>query len=131
MKLFIQLLDAPSAMPYGLFERGQISATMIQAHGPQLYPKWTTNNQTIATAAQPATLWDSQESWSLATIMAMMMWQVPIPIAPMVRIGLRPILSMYKTEGMVATNMAIPTTPVARRETVLEERPRERKMVGA
>jgi hypothetical protein len=38
---------------------------------------------------------------------------------------------MYSTDGMVARNMAIPTTPVARREVVLEERPREVKMVGA
>jgi hypothetical protein len=61
----------------------------------------------------------------------MMMWQVAIPIAPIVRIGLRPSLSMYNTEGMVARNMAMPTTPVARREVVLEERPRSEKMVGA
>jgi hypothetical protein len=32
---------------------------------------------------------------------------------------------------MVARNMTIPTTPVARRETVLLERPRSLKMVGA
>ena len=31
MKLFIQLLDAPRAMPYGRAERGQTSATTIQA----------------------------------------------------------------------------------------------------
>jgi hypothetical protein len=110
---------------------GQISATIIHAHGPQLYPKCITNNQTIATAAQPAAFSVFHWFWSLATITAMMMWQVAIPIAPIVRMGLRPSLSMYSTDGMVARNMAIPTTPVARREVVLEERPREVKMVGA
>ena len=131
MKLFIQLLEAPNAMPYGLFESGQISATIIHAHGPQLYPKWTTNSQTIATAAQPAALCDPHEVWSFATITAMMMWQVAIPRAPIVRMGLRPILSMYNTDGMVAMNIAIPTTPVASREVVFPERPSLAKMVGA
>lgn len=32
---------------------------------------------------------------------------------------------------MVARNMTIPTTPVARREMVLLERPRDAKIVGA
>jgi hypothetical protein len=34
MKLFIQLLEAPSATPYGRVLSGQISATMIHAQGP-------------------------------------------------------------------------------------------------
>lgn len=32
---------------------------------------------------------------------------------------------------MVARNITLPTTPVARRETVLLESPREEKIVGA
>lgn len=78
MKLFIQLDEAacaylksaatslsrlkcpayspPNAIPYGRLERGQISAMMIHAQGPQLYPKWTTNSHTMTTAAQPSTL---------------------------------------------------------------------------
>jgi hypothetical protein len=31
MKLFIQLLEAPRAMPYGRADNGQTSATTIQA----------------------------------------------------------------------------------------------------
>jgi hypothetical protein len=62
---------------------------------------------------------------------AMIMWQVAIPRAPIVSMGLRPILSMYSTEGIVAINMAIPTTPVARRLIVFPERPRFWKIVGA
>ena len=94
MKLFIQFEDAPIAMPYGLCEIGQISAMTIQApvaikmsadysecishqldhsQGPQLYPKKTTKSQTMETAAHPAALCDSQASWFLATIMAMIM----------------------------------------------------------
>jgi hypothetical protein len=38
---------------------------------------------------------------------------------------------MYSTEGIVAINMAIPTTPVARRLIVFPERPRFWKIVGA
>jgi hypothetical protein len=34
-----QLDEAPSAIPYGRLEMGQISATTIQAQGPQEYPK--------------------------------------------------------------------------------------------
>jgi hypothetical protein len=34
IKLFIQLLDAPSDTPYGRVLMGQISATMIHAQGP-------------------------------------------------------------------------------------------------
>lgn len=90
-----------------------------------------TNSQTIATAAQPAAFSVAQELRSLATITAMIMWQVAMPIAPIVRTGLRPSLSMYNTDGIVAINITIPTTPVARRDVVLEERPREENMVGA
>jgi len=90
-----------------------------------------TKSHTIATAAQPAAFSEAHEFRSLATITAMMMWHVAIPIAPIVRMGLRPSLSIYKTDGMVAINMTMPTTPVARRDVVLEERPSEAKMVGA
>jgi len=62
---------------------------------------------------------------------AMIMWHVAIPMAPIVRIGFRPTRSIYRTEGIVARNMTIPTTPVARREMVFEESPREAKIVGA
>ena len=41
MKLFIQLLEAPRETPYGRVLRGQISATMIQAQGPQLHARIT------------------------------------------------------------------------------------------
>jgi hypothetical protein len=61
----------------------------------------------------------------------MMIWQVAIPIAPMVRIGFRPSLSMYSTDGIVARKSTMPTTPVARRETVLLDKPSVAKMVGA
>jgi hypothetical protein len=54
-----------------------------------------------------------------------------MPIAPMVRIGFRPVRSIHSTAGMVNINMTIPTTPVARREVVFEVRPSWLKMVGA
>jgi hypothetical protein len=38
---------------------------------------------------------------------------------------------MYKIAGMVAKNMTMPTTPVARREVVFDERPSEPKICGA
>jgi len=133
MKLFIQFDDAPKAIPYGLFDSGQISATIIQAHGPQLYPKLTTNNHTIQIAAHPDAFDRpaDQASPERANRMAMMMWQVAMPMAPMVKTGFRPKRSMYKTEGMVARNMTMPTTPVASRETALEESPSSVNMVGA
>lgn len=61
----------------------------------------------------------------------MMKWHDAMPIAPMMRVGLRPQLSTYMTAGMVAMNMTMPTTPVARRETELLERPSLPKMTGA
>ena len=61
----------------------------------------------------------------------MVMWHMPIAMAPSARTGFRPNLSMYKMAGMVAKNMTIPTTPVARREVVFDERPREPKIWGA
>ena len=70
--------------------------------------------------------------------------------APETRIGLRPVLSTQMTAGIVAANIlythavshkllhspgnktyTIPTTPVARRETLGPVRPRSLKMVGA
>ena len=90
-----------------------------------------TNSHTMHTAAQPDADWFSQSPMFNATRMAMMMWQVPMPMAPMVRTGLRPALSIQRTAGMVATNMTMPTTPVARRELVLRSRPRSSKMNGA
>lgn len=54
-----------------------------------------------------------------------------MPMAPMIRMGLRPTLSMYRTVGIVARKSTMPTTPVARRETVLLDRPNEAKIVGA
>ena len=54
-----------------------------------------------------------------------------VPTAPANMTGFRPSLSMYKTAGMVARNMATPTTPVARREVVLLLVPRAVKMLGA
>lgn len=59
---------------------------------------------------------------------AMMMWQRPIARAPRASTGLRPSLSMYSIAGIVAMNMTMPTTPVARREIVLPERPRSLKI---
>ncbi len=61
----------------------------------------------------------------------MIVWQIPMPMAPVIITGLRPSLSMYSTAGMVARNMATPTTPVARREVVLLEVPRAAKIDGA
>lgn len=86
---------------------------------------------TMAAAAQPAA--DCEAHWSLflATMTAMMMWHVAIPIAPTARTGLRPSRSTYSTAGMVATNMTMPTTPVARRLVSVLPSPRSLKMVGA
>jgi hypothetical protein len=53
---------------------GQISATMIQAQGPQEYPKPTMKSQTMTTAAQPAALCVGHWSRFLATMTATMMW---------------------------------------------------------
>jgi len=61
----------------------------------------------------------------------MMMWQVAMPTAPMVKTGLRPTRSIQRTEGIVAMNMTMPTTPVARREVVVLLRPSCLKMKGA
>lgn len=46
MKLFIQLLEAPNATPYGRELSGQISATIIQAQGPQLKSNVSTQYNT-------------------------------------------------------------------------------------
>ena len=52
-------------------------------------------------------------------------------MAPETRKGLSPNLSTYMTAAIVAINMAMPTTPVASNETVLDDRPRSWKIVGA
>jgi hypothetical protein len=83
------------------------------------------------TAAHPAAACDAHWSMFLATMTAMMMWQVPMPMAPMVRTGLRPTRSIHRTEGIVAMSMTMPTTPVARRDVVLPLRPSFWKMKGA
>ena len=59
---------------------------------------------------------------------AIVMWQMPIAMPPNARTGFRPSLSMYKMAGIVAKNMTMPTTPVARREVVFDERPSELKI---
>ena len=64
-------------------------------------------------------------------MIAMIMWHVAMPIAPIIKIGLRPTLSTYTTAGIVASHIAIPTTPVAKRAIALLESPRVPKMVGA
>jgi hypothetical protein len=133
-------------MPYGRLDRGQISATTIQAQGPHEYPKWTTKSQTMTTAAQPAPWWLGQSSEKDATMAAMIKWQDAIPIAPPTRMGFLPSLSTYMTAGtgnvsydldervgyvLVAMNMTIPTTPVANKLTEFEDRPSPAKIVGA
>jgi hypothetical protein len=54
-----------------------------------------------------------------------------IPIAPTMRIGLRPTLSTYRTAGMVANHMTMPTTPLANSEVVVPDRPKPLKICGA
>lgn len=88
-------------------------------------------SQTRATAAQPEAACVAHCVEFLATMMAMMMWQVAMPMAPTTSTGLRPTRSIQRTAGIVARNMTMPTTPVASREVVLELRPREAKMLGA
>lgn len=61
MKLFIQFEDAAIETPFPRIDNGQISATRIQAHGPQEYPNPMANSHTSAHAAQPAALCVSQE----------------------------------------------------------------------
>ena len=61
----------------------------------------------------------------------MMAWQIPMAMAPVSKTGFLPSLSMYRTAGMVARNIAMPTTPVARRLVVLLEVPSAAKMDGA
>ena len=61
----------------------------------------------------------------------MIKWHEAIPKAPMIKVGFRPQLSTYRTAGIVAMNIAIPTTPVASSETAFEDRPRSPKIVGA
>ncbi len=83
------------------------------------------------TAAHPAAGWSVHWSMFLATMTAIMRWQVPMPMAPMVRTGLRPTRSIHRTEGIVARSITMPTTPVARSEVVLPLRPSFWKMKGA
>ena len=136
MKLFIQLELAPRAIPYleigqtslirdnlegvthGRALRGQTSEIRIHAAGPQLAPNAMTNIQTKVTAAQAAAGCAAHWFTFFAKITAKIMWQVPIANAPPIKIGFRPTLSMYKMAGTVATSMAIPTTPVASKDTV-------------
>lgn len=47
-----------------------------------------------------------------------------MPVAPVSMTGFRPSLSMYNTAGIVARNMATPTTPVARRLVLLLDVPK-------
>lgn len=61
---------------------------------------------------------------------ATMKWHEAIPMAPAMRIVLRPNLSTYITAGMVNRNSSMPTTPVARRERVLPVIPKPWKMNG-
>ncbi len=49
-----QLDEEPMDIPLPRILRGKISATIIQAHGPQLYPNPTAKSQTNAHAAHPA-----------------------------------------------------------------------------
>lgn len=51
--------------------------------------------------------------------------------APEMSTGLRPHVSRYRTAGMVARNIATPTTPEARREVVLPAKLRLSKINGA
>lgn len=66
-----------------------------------------------------------------SALLTIMIWQVAIPIAPMISVGFLPHLSTYITAGIVAMNMTIPTTPVANKLTAVEFKPSFPKMVGA
>lgn len=131
MKLFIQFDDAAIETPFPRTDRGHISATRIHEHGPQEYPKPMAKSQTSAQAAQPAARCVSHELWKRPVRMATMMWHAAMRNAPETRMGLRPAWSTQMTAGMVARNIAIPTTPVARSEMELPVRPRSLKMNGA
>jgi hypothetical protein len=63
--------------------------------------------------------------------LTIIMWHVAMPMAPIIKVGLRPHLSTHMTAGIVAMNMTIPTTPVANKLTALESRPKFLKIVGA
>lgn len=54
-----------------------------------------------------------------------------MPVAPSNMSFLRPTLSTYRTAGMVASSMAMPTTPVARRLVVLLDCPKAENIEGA
>jgi hypothetical protein len=103
---YIQLLEAPRETPYGRELRGQISATKIQAQGPQEYPKCMTKSHTIETAAHPAAGFSCHWSTFFAKMMAIIMWHADMPSAPTANTGLRPVRSIQRTAGIVATNMA-------------------------
>lgn len=129
--MLTQFDDAAIETPFPRTLNGQISAARIQAQGPQLYPKAMAKIQTKAHATQPAAECVSHESWKRPVNIATMIWHAAMMNAPETRIGFRPALSTQMTAGIVARNITIPTTPVARSETVLPVRPRDWKMDGA
>ena len=54
-----------------------------------------------------------------------------MPIPPAIMTGFLPSLSIYRTAGIVAMNIATPTTPVASKLVVLLDVPRAAKIEGA
>lgn len=71
------------------------------------------------------------EFWLVPSTAATTMWQIPIPAAPTIRNVLRPKLSRNRTAGRVKTIWKHPVTPVARRSTVTELKPKVAKIWGA
>jgi hypothetical protein len=64
-------------------------------------------------------------------MIVMIMWQRNIPTPPTIMTGFQPSLSTYRTAGMVAMDMATPTTLVASKLVVFLDIPRTAKIEGA